>query len=118
MKRKIWNYFEIAAKVALSKKDQRAYLLGAIGIRGDGVMVMSLNSPSQDPAREAHAEYKLCKKLDHGAVVFIARIRISDSAFVNANPCKACRKILKSKKVKKVYYTIGPKEYGCYYPCA
>jgi deoxycytidylate deaminase len=116
MQRKIWNYFEMAGRMAISKQDRRTYLLGAIGVRGDGTMVRSMNSPSPIPNREIHAEYKLCRKLDHGATVYIARIRVGDGAFVNAKPCLACRKVLRSRRVKKVYYTIGENEYGIYFP--
>jgi hypothetical protein len=114
--KKIWNYFEMAGKMATSKEDRRTYLLGAIGIRGDGTIVRSLNGPSRVPAREAHAEYKLCRKLDHGATVFVARIRVGDGTFGNARPCQKCRKMLQSRKVKKVYYTIAHNEFGIYYP--
>jgi len=68
---KIWKYFKMAGSIATSKKDRRTYLLGAVAIRGDGCIVKSANGPSPVPAREAHAEYKLCKKLDHGATVLL-----------------------------------------------
>ena len=116
MNNKIWTYFELAGKMAVSKQDQRTYLLGAIGIRGDNAIVSSMNAPTPFPTREAHAEYKLVRKLDHGATVYVARIRTGDGAFANAKPCKDCMKVLKSRRVKRVYYTIGQNEFGCYYP--
>lgn len=116
MQRKIWNYFQMAGRMALSKQDRRTYLLGAIGVRNDGCMVSSMNGPSPVPTREVHAEYKLCRKLDHDAVVYIARVRVGDGAFVNAKPCASCRKMLRSRRVKKVYYTISNTEYGIWYP--
>ena len=115
MSQKIWDYFEMAGKIAVSKEDRRSYLLGAIAIRGDGAIVAALNGPSQFPAREAHAEFRLARKLDVGAVVYIARVKVGDGTFGNAKPCSSCRKILKAKGVNKVFYTLGPKEFGVLY---
>ena len=116
MRRKIWNYFELAGRMAVSKKDRRTYLIGAVAIRGDGTLVCSMNGPTPQPTREVHAEYKVCQKLDYGATIYVARIKVGNGNFGNAKPCQVCRKILRSKKVKKVYYTISHNEYGVYYP--
>lgn len=116
MQRKIWSYFEIAGQLAISKDDKRTYLLGAVGVRKDGCMVVAMNGPTPTPNREIHAEYKLCRKLDHGATVYVARIRTGDGKFGNAKPCHACRKVLRSRRVNKVYYTKGLGKFGIYYP--
>lgn len=110
--KKILHYFEIAAKVAGQNKDRRTYLLGAVGIRSDGAMVMSKNGPTECPNPQAHSESRLAKKLDFGATVFVVRIRICDGKFAMAKPCPHCRRVLRSRGVKKVMYTIGPDEYG------
>jgi tRNA(Arg) A34 adenosine deaminase TadA len=113
MNRKILAFFEVAARTATSKMDRRSFLLGAIGIRNDGVMVRSLNSPTENKNRKAHAECKLCRKLDYGAeAVYVARVRFDNFQFGMARPCSSCRKILKTKKVKKVFYTISQSSYG------
>jgi len=110
--KKIFHYFEIAGRIAQQKKDRRTYLLGAIGIRSDGAMVFAQNGPTESPNPLAHAENRLSKKLDYGATVYVARVRICDGQFAMAKPCPNCRRILKSRGVKKVMYTIGPDEYG------
>lgn len=117
MNRKIFNYFEIAANLARKKNDldKRAYFIGAIAIRGDGTMVSAVNGSDTARNRQIHCEYRICKKIDHGATVYLARIGLSDGKFRIAKPCRNCRKVLRSKKVKKVYYTIGPNEYGVLY---
>jgi len=116
MRRKIWNYLEIAGRTASKRKhDQRAYWLGAAAERSDGVIVTSCNGPSIKRAREVHAEYRLSKKLDYGATVYVARVRALDGKFGNAKPCKSCENVLRARKVKKVYYTIGPNEFGVLY---
>jgi tRNA(Arg) A34 adenosine deaminase TadA len=112
MNNKIWNYFEIAGKTAMSKNDSRSFILGAIAIRKDGVMVKALNSPTEMPNRQIHAEYRVSKKIDCGATIYVARIRLVDNKFGMARPCHNCMKILASKRVKKIYYTIDHDEFG------
>ena len=113
--KKIWNYFDQCKEVATSKKDRRTFRLGAVGIRSDGALVNSANGPTDHPRPHVHAEFRLCTKLDYGAVVFVARVK-RDESFGIARPCKDCRRILKSRNVKKVYYTISNEEYGTYIP--
>lgn len=112
IREKIFNYFQIAAMTARSKADERTFFLGAVGIRKDGAMVKALNGPTQIPNRLAHAEARLCRKLDVGSVVYVARVSVSTGQFAISKPCNSCVKIMKSKGVKKVYYTIGPDHYG------
>lgn len=117
MNRKILSFFEVAARTATSKVDKRSFLLGAIGIRNDGVMVRSLNSPTENKNRKAHAECKLCRKLDYGAeAVYVVRVRMDNFEFGMARPCMDCRKILKTKRVKRVFYTINQNSYGVWCP--
>jgi len=112
MDKRVFNYFEMCGKIATSKDDQRSFLLGAIGIRKDGKIVKSFNGPAKIKMRCAHAEYRISNKLDYGATVYVARVRLIDGAFGIAKPCRNCVKALKAKRVKRVYYTIGPQEYG------
>ena len=114
MNKKIFSYFEIAAKLAEKKSalDKRSFLLGAIGIRNDGTMVSTINGSSESPNRHAHAEKKLTRQLDHGATVYVVRTRLSDGSFAMARPCQPCFKALISKKVKTIYYSISDVEYG------
>ena len=112
----------MARKAARPQNDIRGFYIGAVGIRKDGAIVKSRNGPvimdesvgkSSYPA--AHAEYRLCRKLDKGAVVFVCRIRRGDGSFALARPCIDCQRRLTSKGVKKVYYTISDTEYGVMY---
>ena len=107
---------EIAGRTATKRDhDARDYWLGAVGVRGDGVIVMSANGPAPDKTREVHAEYRLSKKLDYGATVYVARVRMVDGKFGKARPCADCQNALRAKKVKKVFYTLGPDEFGILY---
>lgn len=110
--RRIVAFFEAAAQAAVSKEDVRSFLIGAIGRRADGAMVRSLNGPTPHKNRTIHAEYKLSKKLDAGATVYIVRVRKDTGEFAMARPCDNCLKVLRSKFVKKIYYSISPSEYG------
>jgi tRNA(Arg) A34 adenosine deaminase TadA len=112
MNRRIWNFFEMAGKLAVAKEDERAFLLGAVAVRKDGAMVFASNSVSQEPNRRAHAEHRISHKIDQGSTVYVARIRLLNGEFAMARPCWDCHKILKSKRVKRVYYTISNNEYG------
>jgi len=111
----VWKYFEVAARVATMKDDRRTFRLGAVGVRTDGVMVAACNGPVRkhtDVVKQAHAESRLIRKLDKGSVVYVVRIAREDDEYRIARPCRACQVALKSRKVSKVYYTVGPGEYG------
>ena len=105
--------FHVAAKIAMSRKDKRNYCIGAVDIRRDGTIVKSRNSSSSNTRNpKVHAEYKLSKKLDKYSIVYVVRIRPGDKSFALAKPCLDCERILRSKKVKTVYYSINNHEYG------
>ena len=116
MNRKIFNYLEIAANVATQKKDRRSFFLGVVGVRKDGRLVSASNGPTVVPSKNAHAEARVSRKLDVGSIVYIARMAMNRKTkkreFALSKPCKSCQRILKSVGVKRVYYTIGPNEYG------
>jgi tRNA(Arg) A34 adenosine deaminase TadA len=116
MNRKIFNYFEIAAQMAKKKDNERAFILGSVGIRADGVLVKSSNASAEIPNRFLHAEYKILRKLDTGATIYVARVKLCDGSFGLSKPCHNCMKAMKSKRVYKVYYTISDNEYGVIYP--
>jgi hypothetical protein len=112
MRRNIFAYFEVAAQTAQSKKDARSFLLGAIGIRSDGVMVKALNGPTAYPIPAAHAESRCCKKCDIGAIIYVARIAIGSGKFANSRPCKYCQNTMRSRGIRLAYYTINSSEFG------
>lgn len=111
MNNKIFNYLKLAGVIALSKDDNRHFSLGCLGARSDGKIVTALNSPSDRQMREIHAEFKLSRKLDVGSIVYISRV-LKNNSFAMAKPCFSCEKALRSKGVKKVYYTISDNEFG------
>lgn len=114
MKRRIFYYLEIALQLAAKKQDRR-FLHAAVGIRSDGTLVQACNGPAKTPNRMGHAEYRLCRKLDYGAEVYVVRLSRETGQLVLSRPCNNCIKVLKSKKVKRVYYSIGPNEFGVMY---
>ena len=112
MRKDIFTYFNIAAKLTAAKSDERSFLLGSVAIRKDGAMVSAINSASELPNRLLHAEYKVSKKCDVGATVYVCRVRLLDGTFAKARPCPPCMKCLISRGIVKVYYTIGDNEFG------
>lgn len=112
MNNKIFSYLKMAGQIALNNNAGRAYLLGAVGVRKDGAIVSAFNGSDYLPNRMAHAEYRLCKKLDAGATVYVARVMRSSGEFGMSKPCPDCMRALTARHVKKIYYTIAENEYG------
>ncbi|MFW9873062.1 MAG: hypothetical protein ACFFG0_08185 [Candidatus Thorarchaeota archaeon] len=105
------RFFRLAKKVAAKGNDRRRYRLGAVGIRNDGVIVKSKNIPNILPEPQAHAEVRLCKKLNPGSIVYVVRID-SENKLTMARPCQNCLRVMRLKGVRKCYYSISEKEYG------
>ena len=98
---------EIAKQAASTDKDLlRAYYLGAVGIRRDGAIVTARNGSSQCKLASAHAERRLARKLDKGSIVFVVRV-MRDGRLGNARPCPACMLALKSRGVRRVFYSVS-----------
>jgi deoxycytidylate deaminase len=112
MKNKVRKFLNIAAKVARLKDDNRNFFIGAVAIRADDVTVYAYNGAPKYPTPEHHCEARLCRKLDKGAIVYVARTT-NNGDWAMSKPCDNCTRILRRSKVKKVFYTIAPNEYGC-----
>ena len=133
------KYFRLARVAALAppplgtgscrlrRLDRRNFFIGAVGIRKDGRIVSSSNGYARLPMTSivgkksfppSHAEYRLCRKLDVGSVVWIYRVKKGSGAAGMAKPCADCRRVLVSSGVKKVYYSISHDEYGVWIPPA
>jgi len=124
---KVTEYFEKAREAALAKRnDFRNFYVGAVGIRSDGAVVSATNGPAVLNEKEkskgrkhsfpqAHAEYRLCRKLDVGAIVFVYRVKRGSKKVGKARPCEDCQRVLRAVGVSKVYYTINEFEYGVMY---
>jgi len=114
MPNKIKKMFRIAKEVAKSGdcvEAKRNYRLGAVGIRTDGTLVCSSNITTREPKKEAHAEYRVCQKLNVGSIIFVVRIGESNNLRM-ARPCKDCQLMMKNSGISKVYYSISDNEYG------
>ena len=106
------DLLKFAAHIAKKKKDQRYFLVGAVAIRSDGAVVHATNSATKIPTPGAHAEARLMARAGTGSTVFVARALRGTGELGLAKPCARCLSIMRSHKVKKVYYTISSKEYG------
>lgn len=109
------RYLNLAGDVGEMKKDRRAFYLGAVGVRSDGVIVASYNAPSKDPEPHAHAEARLVRKLDKFSTVYVARITKGTKKWALAKPCEDCMRALIRAHVCKIFYTICVDEYGVIY---
>ncbi len=84
---------------------------GAAALRADGKFVTSYNEKAQAPTWKVHAEARICRKIDVGAIVAV--VRIGDKGiWMPSKPCGGCMRCMKRKGVEKVYYSIGKDEYG------
>lgn len=101
-----------AVIVSCQRHDDRNFRVGAIAIRGDGAIVKAYNGAPKFPMPEHHAEGRLCRKLDCGAIVYVARVT-KDGKWAMSKPCPDCERLLRCYRAKKVYYTIAPNEWGC-----
>jgi deoxycytidylate deaminase len=105
-------YLNMAVDVSIRRNDFRNFRVGSVGIRGDGAVTTSYNGAPKFPTPNHHSEGRLCRKLDHGATVFVARIT-RNGLWAMSKPCYDCERAMRRVRVKRVYYTIAPEEYGC-----
>ena len=115
-----------AAKIASRRQpgDKRRYLIAAVGITPEGRIYharnlayhfMECDQYSFRPEASAHAEFKLARALPRGSTVYVARV-LRNGELAMAKPCVTCQMALKSKQVRKVYYSIDDKAYGVMEP--
>lgn len=107
-----------AAIIAIGSKsldrgsDPRTFLLGAVGLRNDGVFVSARNISAPDCAPYHHAETRLVRKMTPGSTVWVARVTRKDGKWAMAKPCTGCEIRLRAAGVTRVVYTIAPNEWG------
>ena len=113
-----------AAKIAEphSKKDMRNFWLGCVGIRKDGALVFSQNGAvfsttisNYQFLPECHAECRTLRKMDRGGILYVSRILRKDQSLAMAMPCGMCQVKIKSKDIRKVYYSINESQFGVWY---
>lgn len=110
------NLFVAARIAAQTKNKEKNFLLGCIALRKDGAYVYSINETViQEKTPSAHAEARALRKAGHGSTLWVARI-LKNGSWAMAKPCRQCSSLIENKKVEKVYYTIGPGEYGVWVP--
>lgn len=94
-----------------SKNAKRRYLLGAVGIRQDGVIVGASNLCCTAKCPEAHAEYRTARMLTPDSVMFVIRLNRKGHRML-AKPCDSCQSYMRNRGVRKVYYSINEDAYG------
>lgn len=105
-----------AATLALKNREKKNFHLACIAKREDGVFVYSVNTGvMSQPTPSGHAEYRVLQKSGQNAILWVARV-YKNGDWAMAKPCRKCKAFIKNKKVKKVYYTIAPNEYGVWIP--
>lgn len=112
----------LAAKIALPKdpNDARNFWLGCVGLRDDGALVSAQNGSSQfshsvkqyQLQPNCHAEGRVLRKLGKYGTMFVSRVAKKDGALAMAQPCIMCQVRISAMKIRKVYFTINPTQYG------
>ena len=102
---RVKDMVKVAAAFTKAGRSRRQYWLGAIGIRKDGAMVMARNEASAGPDPHVHAEARLTKKLGMDAPMVLVVRTLKNGELAMAKPCPYCESILKSHRVKKIFYT-------------
>jgi len=108
-----------AAAIASKISTKQEHRLAAVGIRSDGAIVRATNktvriaTPRGGVAARlwtTHAEARLCRKLDAGAIVLVARV--TQDGWAMARPCARCLYFLRTRRASVVFFTRAPGEYG------
>lgn len=107
---------QMAADLALTDTDKgKNYKLAALCIRKDGARTASTNKLTKTPKHACHAECRVLKKSDYGSILYIARV-LGDGTWAMSRPCSKCQALIRNRGVKRVFYTIGPGEFGVWFP--
>jgi hypothetical protein len=106
------RYLDHAITLACKINDGRNFRHAAIGVRDDGTIIKSTNLMTEIPHPRGHAESRLMLKAGWGSTVYVARVLKNGEAALS-KPCHNCEHIMRSRGVKKVFYTISKNEYGC-----
>ena len=114
---------EIAAGIALEswrkyRGPEQMQCLGAVGVRQDGAVVHAHNTYVGSRVEpKTHAEYRLLSRLGPFGTVYVARVGgVGGANWAMAKPCPTCHRAMEIRRVKRVFYTIGPDEYGVWVP--
>lgn len=107
------RHLKLAAEVAANDRKTRRknYLFACVIKRKDGAVVVSQNATTRIPEPALHAEARALRKADRGCVMYVARVT-RDGAWAMAKPCASCQALIRSRGVKRVFYTIAPNEWG------
>lgn len=111
----VMYYFALARDVArFTKKNgvNKDFLVGAVALRTDGVIVAARNGYSHQRNPCSHAEVRTLNKAGIGAVLFVVRLSKENGSFKLAKPCVSCQAFLKHKKVKRCLFTIDDNTFG------
>ena len=120
------RYFRLAQEVAretVTEIPRRSFLIGAVAIRSDGVIVISKNGAVQlhgdRPVfiANAHAEGRVLRKAGKNALLYVSRVTRSGKIAM-ARPCTRCQVLIRSHETVRVYYTINDMYFGSWNPDA
>lgn len=104
------KYFRIA-KMASKLSDHTKYQLGAVIVKSGRILSFGCNQKKSHPGSPfcgLHAEMSAIRNCDHdlaGASMYVFRQR-KDGSLGISKPCKHCERLIRQKKLKRVYFTV------------
>jgi len=105
------KHFRMAKEVAIKGSNVHRHRIGALGVRSDGAIVKSPNLPNRLPEPQAHAESRVCKKMDWGGVIYVVRVLRNGKTAI-AKPCASCMAAMRNSGVRRCFYSINDNSYG------
>jgi deoxycytidylate deaminase len=103
----------------LSEKSEHKFQVGAVIVKGNKVLGIGFNKVKTSPqsihpwrTRHAECDALISCGLENtvGATAYVYRL-LKNGSGAMSKPCESCEKMLKTRGIKKVYYT-SPVESG------
>lgn len=122
---KIPRQLKIAIKIAEANDSYPKWRFGGLVLKGGAVRSVGISKLHTHPSIASdehlvdistHAEEDALRRCGSpkGATMYLARVGRNGLPAM-AKPCSICEDLLRDSRIKKVIYTIGPKEFGTLY---
>lgn len=122
---KVPKQLKTAVKIAEANDQYEKWRFGSLIVKGGAVRSVGISKLHTHPSIASdehlgdistHAEEDALRRCGSpkGATMYLARVGRNGLPAM-AKPCKVCEDLLVDARIKRVIYTIGPKEFGTLY---
>ncbi len=119
---RIKKFFNKAKEIAITNGADKKFKHAAILFKGNSIVKSASNSTKTHPlptngntaiTNKLHAEQKCLYKTMNTEGLDLLVVRVNNQGdFAYSKPCSMCMKMITEKKLRRVYYSIGPNEFG------